>query len=337
MMTVTNQINTVVYTGNGVTTQFDFSFRVDNASELEVILYTIATGLETTLDPSEYSVTGIGVNEGGSVTYAPGGSPMASTHKLILRRVVPLTQDLDVTAQDGFNPEIYEDQLDRMVMMIQQISEKVNRAATLSAANSVDSLEDLLAATLALADLEDEINTLAGIAANITTVAGISANVTTAAGVAAAVATLAGIAADITTVAANDANVTTLAAIAGSITTLAGIATNVTTLAALDDEITTLAGLDTELAAIYAALADIQAAAADLPSLAAKISIPSGSAEGDILIRGATEWTRLAKGTAGQYLRQNAALTAPEWASLPFDPNIALLALEIADLKGDRL
>lgn len=40
-----------------------------------------------------------------------------------------------------------------------------------------------------------------------------------------------------------------------------------------------------------------------------------GATEGDIIYRGASAWTRLAKGTAGQSLRMNSGATAPEWGS----------------------
>jgi hypothetical protein len=43
------------------------------------------------------------------------------------------------------------------------------------------------------------------------------------------------------------------------------------------------------------------------------ITANQGAAEGDIIYRGASGWTRLAKGTALQLLRQNAGQTAPEW------------------------
>ena len=46
------------------------------------------------------------------------------------------------------------------------------------------------------------------------------------------------------------------------------------------------------------------------------ITTNQGATQGDILYRGASAWTRLAKGTALQVLRQNAGLTAPEWADL---------------------
>lgn len=43
------------------------------------------------------------------------------------------------------------------------------------------------------------------------------------------------------------------------------------------------------------------------------IEVNQGAAEGDTIYRGASAWTRLAKGTAGQLLRMNSGATAPEW------------------------
>ena len=45
------------------------------------------------------------------------------------------------------------------------------------------------------------------------------------------------------------------------------------------------------------------------------LTVNQGAAEGDTLYRGASAWTRLAKGTAGQVLRINSGVTAPEWAA----------------------
>jgi hypothetical protein len=45
------------------------------------------------------------------------------------------------------------------------------------------------------------------------------------------------------------------------------------------------------------------------------LTVNQGAAEGDVIYRGASAWTRLAKGTAGQALTMNAGATAPEWAS----------------------
>lgn len=46
-----------------------------------------------------------------------------------------------------------------------------------------------------------------------------------------------------------------------------------------------------------------------------RVPSPAAQASGDLLYRGATEWERLAKGTAAQVLTMNAGATAPEWAA----------------------
>jgi hypothetical protein len=59
---------------------------------------------------------------------------------------------------------------------------------------------------------------------------------------------------------------------------------------------------------------------ADLTALAGLAGV-----QGDIIYRDATQWQRLPKGTALQILRQNAALTAPEWGT--DDPLVARFML----------
>ena len=47
------------------------------------------------------------------------------------------------------------------------------------------------------------------------------------------------------------------------------------------------------------------------------VGIPAGSAQGDILIRDASSWTRLAAGTSGQYLQTQGTSADPVWATVP--------------------
>ena len=46
-----------------------------------------------------------------------------------------------------------------------------------------------------------------------------------------------------------------------------------------------------------------------------RVPSPASQASGDLLYRGATEWERLAKGTAAQVLTMNSGATAPEWTT----------------------
>lgn len=50
-----------------------------------------------------------------------------------------------------------------------------------------------------------------------------------------------------------------------------------------------------------------------------EITANIGATEGDIIYRGASAWTRLAKGTARQKLQMNSGATAPEWTSSNWD------------------
>lgn len=137
-MTISTETRLVTYTGNGATTEFDFSFHIPTGA-LVVTLYTIATGVESAaLSDSLYSVTGLDDPNGGTVTYPLSGSPLASTHKINIKREVPLSQGLDLTNQSAYFPAELEEQLDLIVMMIQQHEEELGRAVKTTAGSGTD-------------------------------------------------------------------------------------------------------------------------------------------------------------------------------------------------------
>lgn len=126
-MTVSTQTNIVVYTGDDVADTFDFTFPVYDATHFAIYRQVIATGLiDKTYNTSEYTVTGIDEEDGGSITIIAG--PIASTHRLIITRQVPYTQDLDVQNEGGFYANNFEVQLDLLEMQVQQLREQVNRS-----------------------------------------------------------------------------------------------------------------------------------------------------------------------------------------------------------------
>lgn len=117
-MTIDIQTNQVSYTGNGVATNFPFSFRVDDEDHLVVTKITIATEVEEILLSSDYAVNGIGDTGGGSIDLTPA---ISSSYQLRIERIVPYTQELDIANQDGFLPEVMEQALDALEMQIQQL------------------------------------------------------------------------------------------------------------------------------------------------------------------------------------------------------------------------
>ena len=130
-MALTSTANKVIHSGNASATVFPFTFPILDAAHLSVI-YTDVAGAETTLSPSEFSVTGIGATSGGSVTYSRSGSPIASGTKLTIVRTVPYTQTTVLSNQGGYYPEVVERRLDEIYMAMQQLAEIVGRTTVFS-------------------------------------------------------------------------------------------------------------------------------------------------------------------------------------------------------------
>jgi len=125
-MALSTTARKVIFNGNGSATVFPFTFPIPAASCLSVI-YTDDADIETTLSPSEYTVTGIGSASGGNVTYTRSGSAIASGTKLTIVRTVPYTQLTVLSNQGGYYPEIVEGRFDLVYMALQQLAEIVDR------------------------------------------------------------------------------------------------------------------------------------------------------------------------------------------------------------------
>lgn len=125
-MTVETSVNVVSYVGNGVTTVFPYTFTVLDADHMQVYEQVIATGALTLISSANYLVSGIPGT--GNVTYNPSGIPVPSTKRVVIYRVVPYTQELDIENQGGFFANTLEDQLDLTTMQIQQLKEILDRA-----------------------------------------------------------------------------------------------------------------------------------------------------------------------------------------------------------------
>jgi hypothetical protein len=135
--TINSQINKVVLGGNGAQTVFGFSFIGVAASDISVT-FTDASGNQTLLTqgsgPTQYQlslnapVSGAIWGVGGTITYNPSGTPIASGTTLTILRTVPLTQTVSLTNQGAFFPTAVETGLDLLAMQIQQLSELYGRA-----------------------------------------------------------------------------------------------------------------------------------------------------------------------------------------------------------------
>jgi len=136
-MTVSSTTNRISYAGDGTTKDFTYPFKIFAETDLVVILRD-ADGNETTLTlNTDYTVSGVGNESGGTVslTTAP-----ASGETLVIIRQLPLTQETDYVENDPFPAESHEEALDRLTMIAQQLQEQIDRAPKLAESSSLSNI-----------------------------------------------------------------------------------------------------------------------------------------------------------------------------------------------------
>jgi hypothetical protein len=145
--TVPTTSNTVTVAGNGSQTVFSFPFVGVAPSDI-VVLFTDASGNQTTLTqgpgPTQYQVTlnaavppalwGVG----GTITYNPSGTPIASGTTLTISRVLPVQQNTSLQNQASFGQyaQTAEQAIDLQNMQLQQVAGAIGRALQANPANS---------------------------------------------------------------------------------------------------------------------------------------------------------------------------------------------------------
>lgn len=127
--TISTLASQITVAGTGSQTVFQFPFTVGSVNEITLI-YTNASGAQTTIPPSQYLVAlnPITVGNlwpiGGSVTYPISSTPIAAGTTLTIQRVLPLIQATNLSNQGNFYPAAVEEGLDTGVMQTQQVSAK---------------------------------------------------------------------------------------------------------------------------------------------------------------------------------------------------------------------
>ena len=126
-MTISNQLNKAVYTGNGVSTVFDYTFQILSAGDLVVKVFD-GTSESTLSLNTNYTVQGVGEKNGGSITLT---TALTNGYEIYLIRSLSLVQETDIRNQGPFHAEIHEDAFDRQTMVSQQLSEGLDRSLRL--------------------------------------------------------------------------------------------------------------------------------------------------------------------------------------------------------------
>ena len=171
-MTVASEVNrSGPYIGNGVTTVFNYGFKIVSENHLRVIR-AAADGAETTLViDADYIVSDVGEDGGGQIAMMVAPS---ATQTITILRNVPFVQETDLENQGAYYAETVEDSFDLSVMRDQQLAEMLSRAVLVPASEggSAGDLSAQLARDITrLAASADNVDTVAASANNVDTVA----------------------------------------------------------------------------------------------------------------------------------------------------------------------
>ena len=132
-MTIPTTASKVTQQGNGVTILWPYAFEIPGATpsdqtNVTVTLYdtTQSPPLTTVLTDNLFSITGVGSNVGGNVTYPlGGGTPIAPGVSITIERTAPYVQDTSIPNQSAFYPKVLEAALDYLTMLVQQLLTQV--------------------------------------------------------------------------------------------------------------------------------------------------------------------------------------------------------------------
>ena len=139
----------VQYVGNGVTTDFAYSFAIFDETDMQVYIGDTLIDPDATVIIGEgddaveypvYTITGVGEEDGGEVifTVAPENDAI-----ITLVRNVPVERMTDFQEGGTFRPKNLNDELDRQTAFCQQIEEALNRCVKVDVTSQIQPSEIL--------------------------------------------------------------------------------------------------------------------------------------------------------------------------------------------------
>lgn len=119
---VSSQNTIIAHLANGSATTFAFDFLVQRSADLQVTLLN-ADASEAT--PISYSVTGLGLNTGGTITFV---TAPANGLTVVIYRKSFKDQEKDYVPNDDFPAETHETALDRSILLHQEAQRDIGTA-----------------------------------------------------------------------------------------------------------------------------------------------------------------------------------------------------------------
>jgi len=141
-MTISTTIIKNSYSGDGSVVAFTYAFKIADATFIQVIVKTNATGAESVraigTGTTNYAVSGVGEASGGTVTFVTAPT---SAETVVLRRSTTQTQALDLIENDNLPANSLETAFDKNLSIAQELQEQIDRSFKISRANTITSSE----------------------------------------------------------------------------------------------------------------------------------------------------------------------------------------------------
>jgi hypothetical protein len=136
-MTISSTINKIVYSGDGTTATFPYTFYINANTDLVVQVKNNTTGAITTLTlTTDYTVSGVGAAGGGNVVIVSPSTATPSGTQLIILRKTTLLQQTHYSERDAFPAATHEAALDKLTIISQQLNEQLTRSVSIDPAIS---------------------------------------------------------------------------------------------------------------------------------------------------------------------------------------------------------
>lgn len=144
------------YIADGATSTWDFSFEISSTAEIIFKYYDSDEEEWTTVSASDYSISGLDDEDGGTITYPTDGTYLASGLEVYLQSNWDYTQSLDIAEDAGFSSANLETQLDDTTKQLLQVRDAALGAPRLAApetfSNTLPAKSDLAGNTIAFDD-----------------------------------------------------------------------------------------------------------------------------------------------------------------------------------------
>ena len=139
-MSLSSSSNKALFNGNGSAGPFTFNFKFFSNADIKVYKADSAGTVTTLTEGSQYTLTGAGLDAGGSVTLF---TALAVGESLCIYRLMELTQTTSLPDNGPFFATTHERTFDRLTMEVQQVSELANRSLRFSPFSTYDGTLDL--------------------------------------------------------------------------------------------------------------------------------------------------------------------------------------------------